>query len=147
MSSIPRPVTKTAGGRIKIPQKVNEVSQETEAPEAMPYVISFATYNDKVGNLSVLKGNKAKKTLEVLKKVGTEIRSPADYQKYSLQYKPVRRDGEYKKLFSGLPDDVDLKEIKLQGKSRIFHFSIESKRVFYVVAITENHLETNKVRR
>jgi hypothetical protein len=42
---------------------------------------------------------------------------------------------------------VDLREIKLQQSARIFYFDIEPERTFYIVAITENHLETDKVRR
>lgn len=60
---------------------------------------------------------------------------------------PVRCDGEYKKLYRDIAEGIELKEIKLQQRARIFYFDIEPERTFYVVAITENHLETDKVRR
>jgi hypothetical protein len=97
--------------------------------------------------ISDLNGNKAKKAIETLKTIGTKIRSTADYQRYSVGRIPVRCEGEYKKLFNGLPQDVDLKELKLQQDARIFYFDIEPDRTFYVVAITQNHLETKHVRR
>ena len=59
----------------------------------------------------------------------------------------MKYEGEYKKLFKGLEDDIELKEIKLQQSARVFYFDIEPERTFYVVAITDNHLETDKVRR
>ncbi len=59
----------------------------------------------------------------------------------------MRYDSEYKKLYRGIAEGIELKEIKLQQTARIFYFDIEPERTFYVVAITENHLETDKVRR
>lgn len=135
------------GNDNEIPQVVAEIPQETEAPEANPYVISFAKYNEKMCELSQLQGNKAKKAIETLKTIGTKVRSTADYQRHSVDRIPVRFEGEYKKLFNGLADDVELKEIKLQQTARIFYFDIEPERTFYVVSITDNHLETDKVRR
>lgn len=147
MSDIPKQVTETSNEGSEIHQAVAEIPQEIEAPEANPYVISFAKYNEKMCELSLLNGNKAKKAIETLKTVGTKIRSTADYQKHSVDRIPVRYEGEYKKLFNGLRDDIELKEIKLQQSARVFYFDIEPERTFYVVAITENHLETDKVRR
>ena len=121
--------------------------QEIEAPEVFPYVISFAKYNSKMCEISLLNSNKAKKAIETFKKVGTKIYSEKDFQRQSIDRIPVHRDGDYKKLYRGLSDDIDLKEIKLQQNARVFYFDIEPDRTFYVVAITENHLETDKVRR
>lgn len=146
MADIPKQVAQMSNDN-EIPQVVAEIPQETEAPEANPYVISFAKYNEKMCELSQLQGNKAKKAIETLKTIGTKVRSTADYQRHSVDRIPVRCEGEYKKLFNGLADDVELKEIKLQQTARIFYFDIEPERTFYVVSITENHLETDKVRR
>jgi hypothetical protein len=137
MTDIPKEVARSTEASGDIPQSAASMSQEIEAPEADPYVISFIKYNDKMCEISDLTGNKAKRAVETLKKVGTKIRSTADYQRHSVDRIPVKYDGEYKKLFNGL----------LQQDARIFYFDIEPERTFYVVAITENHLETDKVRR
>lgn len=147
MSDIPVQVIKPDDEDGGLPRFVAELPQEGEELEANPYVISFVKYNEKMCELSLLGNNKAKKAIETLKTIGTKVCSSADFQRHSIDQIPVRREGEYKKLFNGLRDDIDLKEIKLQQDARVFYFDIEPERTFYVVAITENHLETDKVRR
>jgi len=147
MADIPQKVTETESVESELPQSVAEMPQEVEAPEANPYVISFAKYNEKMCELAQLGNNKAKRAIENLKTIGTKIRSTADYQRHNVDRIPVRFEGEYKKLFKGLEDDIELKELKLQQSARVFYFDIEPERTFYVVAITDNHLETDKVRR
>ena len=147
MADIPKEVARTTETSGSIPQTAAIMSQEVEAPEANPYVISFVKYNEKMCEISTLDSNKARKAVETFKKVGTKIRSTTDYQKHSVDRIPVRCEGEYKKLYNGLPQEAELNEIKLQQAARIFYFDIEPERTFYVVAITQNHLETNKVRR
>ena len=147
MMDIPKEVVQTVASSNEIPDTVAEMSQEIEAPEINPYMISFARYNNRMCEISNLSGNKGRKAVETLKTIGTKIRSEADFQRNSIDRIPVCRDGAYKPLFNGLGEDIELKEIKLQSSGRIFYFDIESERVFYVVAIRENHLETDKVRR
>lgn len=147
MVDIPKQVAKTPDDDSELPQTVAEIPQDVEAPEANPYVISFAKYNEKMCELAQLNNNKAKRAIETLKTIGTKVRSTADYQRHSVDRIPVRCEGEYKKLFKGLEDDIELKEIKLQQSARVFYFDIEPERTFYIVAITDNHLETDKVRR
>ena len=147
MTDIPKKVAQPAEESSELPQAVAEMPQETEAPEAIPYLLSFSRYNESMCEISELNSNKARKAVETFKTIGTKIRSEADFQRNYVDRIPVRREGEYKKLYRGLGDDIDLKEIKLQQDARIFYFDIEDKRTFYVVAITQNHLETRKVRR
>ena len=147
MTEIPKKAAESTEGGGDIPQAVAEIPQEVEAPEVNPYVISFARYNNRMCEISDLNSNKARKAIETFKIIGTKIRSTADYQRYLVDRIPVRCEGEYQKLYNGLPQDVDVKEIKLQQNARIFYFDIEPERTFYVVAITQNHLETNQVRR
>ena len=147
MKDIPKRVALFTEDASELPQTVAELSQEQEAPEAIPYVISFAKYNERMCEIALLGGNKARKAVKTLKIVGTRIRSETDFQKCFVDRIPVRRDGEYKRLYRGLKDDICLKEIKLQQNARIFYFDIEPERIFYIVAIRENHLETKKVRR
>ncbi|MBI4119131.1 MAG: hypothetical protein HY452_02615 [Parcubacteria group bacterium] len=147
MTDIPKQATEPSDEMDKLSQIAQELPQDTEAPEAIPYVISFAKYNERMCEISELGGNKAKKAIETLKIIGTKIRSEADFQKNYVDRIPVRYDGEYKKLYRGIAEGIELKEIKLQQKARIFYFDIEPERTLYVVAITENHLETDKNRR
>ena len=147
MIDIPDEVIRSVKDSGEILQTVAEMPQELEAPEANPYVISFAKYNEKMCEILLLNSNKARKAIEILKTIGTKIRSTADYQRYSVDRLPVFNKGEYKKLYNGLAEDEELKEVKLQQEARIFYFDIEPERTFYVVAITQNHLEINKIRR
>jgi hypothetical protein len=130
-----------------IPKDVAELSQDEESPEGRPYLISFAKYKNNLCEISLLNTNKAKKAIEVLKTVGTKIKNQADFQRNYFDRIPIADKGEYKKLYNGLSADIQLREIKLQQSARIFYFDIEPERTFYVVAITENHFETNQVRR
>jgi len=147
MIDIPDEVIRSVKDSGEILQTVAEMPQELEAPEANPYVISFAKYNEKMCEILLLNSNKARKAIEILKTIGTKIRSTADYQRYSVDRLSVFNKGEYKKLYNGLAEDEELKEVKLQQEARIFYFDIEPERTFYVVAITQNHLEINKIRR
>jgi len=130
-----------------IPRAVTELSQELEDPEGKPYLISFARYNEKVCEINALSSNKARKAVETLKRIGMKIRSVADFQREHIDRIPVDKKGDYLKLYNKLSGDIDLKEIKLQQDARIFYFDIEPERTFYVIAITENHLETDKQKR
>lgn len=145
MADIPRKVADTSSDG-ELPRTVAELSQEADAPELSPYLISFLKYNDRACELSLLDRNKARKAIQVLKTIGMKIRSGADFQRNSIDRIPVQYKGDYKKLFNGLAADIELKEIKLQQDARIFYFDIEPERTFYVVAITQNHLETDKNR-
>lgn len=147
MKDVPKILAQPVEEISELPQAVAEMPQEIEAPEANFYVISFARYNEKMCEIVQLNSNKARKAIQTFKLIGTKICCEADFQKYSVARIPVHREGEYNKLYRGLSNDIDLKEIKLQENARIFYFDIEPERTFYVVAITQNHLDTDKVRR
>jgi len=147
MAEIPIKVGITSEDNNDLPQQIAELPQTLEAPEVSFYVISFAKYNEKMCEIEYLDSNKAKKAIQSIKSIGTKVCCEADFQRLSIDRIPIRREGEYKKLYRGLSDDIELKEIKLQQDARIFYFDIEPERTLYVVAITQNHLETDKVRR
>lgn len=149
MTDIPRDVILTAETEDAgtLPRSVAELPQEDEAPEMTPYRISFARYNGNLCEIDLLDSNKAKKALNLFKTVGTQVCSPADFKKYSIDRIPVVRKGEYLKLYNRLGEDIEIKETKLQQNARIFYFDIEPERMLYVVAIKQNHFETDKVRR
>lgn len=141
----PEVIRAETGGML--PYGVAELPKDLESPEARPYVISFAKYNEDLCEISVLSSNKARKTVQTLKIIGTKIHSSADFQRSNIDRLPIARKGDYIRLYRGLGADITVKEIKLQEDARIFYFDIEPERTFYVVAITENHFETNKIRR
>ena len=99
--------------------------RETEAPEAIPYVISFAKYNEKLCEISELSKNKGKKALFVLKEIGTKVFSRADFQQHNIKTDGIANSGEYKKLYNGLGPDIEVRELFLQDTGRIFYFDIE----------------------
>lgn len=130
-----------------IPKIVAELPQASEAPESQPYLISFSKYNNGLCEISLLNSNKAKKAIETLRDIGMKVKSQADFQRHNIDRIPVTYKGDYKKLFNGLDGSIELKELKLQQDARIFYFDIEPERTLYVIAITQNHYETNQVRR
>ena len=147
MTEIPKKVIEPTENNGELPRQVAEMPQETEAPEASPYLISFAKYNENMCELEQLGNNKAKKLIKSLKAIGTKVRSTADFQRNYIDRIPVRCEGAYKKLFNGLGADIELRELKLQEKARMFFFDIVPERILYIVVITENHLETEQTRR
>jgi hypothetical protein len=147
MESLPKKVAQFSEHEDKLPQAIAEMPQEQEEPETVPYVISFLKYNHKMSEIGNLGRNKGKKAIKILKDIGTKICCKADYQRCKIDRIPVRNEGEYKKLYNKLGEDIEIKEIKLQGRARIFYYDVESEKKFYVVSIRENHLETKKVRR
>lgn len=147
MTDLPKQVANTSNADTEIPQVVAEIPQDTEAPEANPYVISFAKYNEKLCEIEGLGKNKGNKALSIFKEIGTKVYSRSDFQRHKIKTDGITCSGEYKKLYNGLGPDVEVRELFLQGTGRIFYFDIEPERKMYVVAIRENHFETDKVRR
>lgn len=147
MTDIPKQATEPSDDGGKLSQIAQELPQDTEAPEAIPYVISFAKYNNRLCEISALGKNKGNKALSILKEIGTKVFSRADFQKNNIRTNGIADNGEYKKLYNGLRPDIEVKELFLQSTGRIFYFDIEPDRVLYLVAIRENHFETDKVRR
>lgn len=146
MADIPKGVVKMERDG-DIPKIVAELSQEVEATEIKPYAISFSKYNNKLCEISLLGKNKGNKALTILKEIGTKVFSKADFQRHGIRNESIACGGEYKLLYSRIADGIEIRELFLQGTGRIFYFDIEPERMLYVVAITENHFETDKVRR
>lgn len=147
MLDIPKQVSEIWEDENEIPNSVAELDQETEAPEGKPYVISFSKYNEKMCEITELGKNKGNRALSILKKIGMNVYSRADFSRNKIETKSVANSGGYSPLYNGLGNDVEVREMFLQSTGRIFYFDIEPERAMYIVAIRENHLETNKVRR
>lgn len=147
MSELPKQVAEQAEESGPLPTIITEIAQEIEAPEANPYVISFSKYNDKLCEIEHLGKNKGNKALSILKEIGTKVFSRSDFQKHNIKSDGIACSGEYKKLYNGLAPDIEVRELFLQGTGRIFYFDIETEQKIYLVAIRENHFETDKTRR
>jgi len=130
-----------------IPPEVAE-PRVIEEPESRPFLISYLKYNDDLCEIdeSLVK-NCQKKALQDLKKIGRDIYSYKDFESKGIDKIPVQCKGDYKKLFNKLFEEVELFEHKLQNTARIFYFLDNLKKVMYIVAITQKHFETDKVRR
>lgn len=130
-----------------IPPEASELKTDEE-PEIKPFLISYSKYNNKLCEIdgSLVK-NCQKKALLDLKKIGKDIMDFGDFRKNGIDTIPVEYKGEYKKLFNGLYEDVEIFEHKLQNTARIFYFINNVRRIFYIIAITQAHFETEKVRR
>lgn len=113
-------------------------------PEGKPFKISFQYYNDSVCEIELLVQNGARRILKDIRTIGESHASTLNSN--NIKTKPVDNSGDYKRLFSNLPQGVDtLREHLANGTSRIFYFY--SGQDLHVIAITENHFETNKQRR
>ncbi|NGX32563.1 MAG: hypothetical protein K1060chlam4_00611 [Candidatus Anoxychlamydiales bacterium] len=106
------------------------------------YVITFKKYNDKICQINDLIKNSPKECLHVFKRITHLL--VGQLQENNIGKIPISKKGGYKILFNGLDEDVDLYEHKIQGTARLFYFTAAHE--FCVVAITANHLETNKNR-
>lgn len=133
-----------------IPEEVAERPQEEEAPELVPFYISFAKYNKKECQMDGLNKKRAKKALVALRDIGINLfvfdEFMAKLPKLELKY--ISNAGDYRKLYKGLGDipDIEVYEIKIRNEDiRIFFFVI--KKVFYIVAIRESHYDTTRGKR
>lgn len=137
--SIPQP--KISSGSRQIPFSVAEFSEEEESN----LKIDFRFYNDKICEIKLL-GKKSKSALEKIKLIGQSKRS--NLLSNGVKLYPVYNSGDYKKLFgNNLPEEYfdSLKEHKFGGTCRIF--CVLEGNICNIIAITFNHLETNKHRR
>lgn len=113
-------------------------------PEAEVFNISFKYYNDRECEISILEKNRAKKALENFKIIGRCYDFPS-LMKQNINIKKVKPIGDYRKLFkNGITEDTTLREHKIQGDARLFYFIAE--KIFFIIAITNNHYETDKHR-
>ena len=128
----------------QIPIQVAEIQDPENDPETQPLLISFAKYNNKMCQISDgMEKNHPKKVLEILKEIGMHMYTADDLPKLGKTIKPVKYAGDYRDLFKGLHEDVDLQEIYIDSsKGRIFYFLVDS--ILHLVAIRGSHLDTTK---
>lgn len=131
----------------ELPKKVAELPQDTDTHEGKPYLISFSKYNINCCEIDILGKNKGNRALSILREIGTKVYTRADFQRNNIRNERVDNSGDYKKLYNKIDQGIEIRELFLQNTGRIFYFDIEPERTLYVVAITENHYEVDKVRR
>lgn len=135
----------------KVPFGAAELSASSEAPEASPYRISFAEYKEKECQMDSMTPVNAKATLKTIRDVGVHYTSKDNYSSNArgVEMKTISRGGDYLTLYRGLPDDSEIREIKCKhpGKEidiRLFFFTLEKERTFYLVAAKQTHIDTSK---
>jgi hypothetical protein len=136
-----------------IPVTVGGVSSDTEAPEVKLYKLSFESYKGKECEIDGMDSNNAHATLSILRDVGVYYTSERDYknkEKEGVEIKPIDRDGKYSVLYQGLVDEqvyeIKLKKDQKEKKTdiRVFYYTIESEKIFYVIAAKHDHIDTSK---
>jgi hypothetical protein len=148
--TIPDPEGK--GGLPKESFGVATESLETvEAPEVTPYKISFARYKEKECQMDSMSGQNARATLKVFKDVGLYYTDEKNYWSKAgpIEIKHIVRGGDYGDLYRNLSEDTELKEIKYKHDRkeidiRLFFFTLEVERTFYLVAARHDHIDTGK---
>jgi len=128
-----------------LPEIVAERPQTEEAPEVVPFLISFARYNRKECDIDGMDHKRAKKALKTLRNIGVEIYNEEDFgaKLPKLKVCAIEPNGEYRRLYTGLTDfpDAEIREAKVDlDKCRLFFFIVN--RIFYVVAVKDSHYNT-----
>ena len=123
-----------------IPENVSHVLTESDK-EIECYHLSFQHYNDTVCEINDLVKNGSRRALLNLKTIG-RCYSLSSLKSSNIDITPVDNKGAYKKIFQRLTEDVEIREHKIQSTARIFYFI--SDKMFYIVAITNTHIETSK---
>lgn len=138
--SIPEEASKLPKKDSLIPEDSAELPQLEDDPESSPFLISFAKYNEKECGIDNMDKKRARKALKLIRKVGLNIYSETDLKDFEL--KSISPSGDYKKLYKGLPWDIEIKEIFIDSdKGRIFFFTLQ--RIFYLISITDCHYNTH----
>lgn len=124
----------------KISDRVAQLSDQLD--EKSNYVITYKFYKDDLCELDSLEKNRPKECLKILKRIGQTMLGKL--HENNIDRLRIDNLGEYKKLFNKLTPDTKIFEHKVQGTSRIFYFTRDYE--FHIVAITNKHFETCKIR-
>jgi len=140
--------------KISIPKKTKRIPIEVaenigiEDIEAENFLFSFKFYNNRLCQLSDLESAKLRKILKFLKVVG-KLHSRSEFSGNNINIKPVKYVGEYKKLYKGLSQDIDIREYKIGRSQAIFFWILSSikQNIIYLICLRNRHFEINKIRR
>jgi hypothetical protein len=139
-----------------IPLDAAELPQEEEAPEVQPFKLSFAKYNPKECEIDGINPHNGKAILTIVRDIGIYFTNEENFTKKSskdIEIKHVINGGDYKKLYRGLYEDEEVREIKykhsypkkgIEIDVRLFFCSLEKEKTFYIIAVRESHYDTSK---
>ena len=109
------------------------------------YSVSFFNYKKKDCELQDIEGSSAKKIIKWMREIG--LSCSWDEAEFSSNIKSVRNENHYSYLFSGLPLDIEIKEIVLSGENRLFFYIDAALKVVNCILIKNCHLEAKKKKR
>ena len=130
-----------------LPQSVATNSLLPEFLDGSNYQLIFAQYNHKLCEISDLIPKEVEALIKKLSRI-TEFNKNT-IAGSGIVRSNIARDGQYKKFFSGLEDDIELKEAQFFGDSRIFFYLVNNQphgdsygNYCCIVAVTRKHVET-----
>lgn len=113
-------------------------TEGTDQIEEKDIVVTFQNYKQNHCQLGQLNNNLAKKLTDNLKKLTNTKSSKV---RAELDIRSVRKDNEYKRLYDGLSNQIDLEEIIYDSTGRVFGYF--GQNYFSIIAITTvRHLNT-----
>lgn len=126
------------------------VAQDSSLPEFLDgsnYQLILSQYNHKECQISDLIPKEVDALLKKLSLITEQ--NPNTIAGTNIIRDSVVKDGQYKLLFSGLKDDIDLKEATFFGTARIFFYLVNShlhgdrySNYCCIVAVKKQHIET-----
>ena len=116
----------------RINRKVAELPEDNELSL---YCTGFRYYKEKESKLDNARPAELKKVIEFIKNVGKCKTYQDIIENVTQEIKPVNNSNDYKRYFSGLTEDAELKEFDA-GRLRGFFFFEHSEKLLQLVAIT-----------
>jgi len=148
MPPIPRP-DEPEGLEI-VPSEAAELPPVVEEPEVLPYKISFASYKPEECEIDGMRKSNAAVALKIVRDIGTNYRGPkSSPSRFIDDVKKIVGTGDYQRICNGLAEEIEVQEIKFTRERRkepensvdlrIFFYTVDTERTFYVLAIRQSH--------
>lgn len=136
----------------KYSQKIPEVQKISNAGDLLPdsvvdypiknkeecFKISFEKYNNKKCEIKNLECSPAKKALAFFRDVGNCTSQEEIYRLGKGDH--VKNAQNYSFLFDNLDEDVDMREYRLSGESRLFYYVDDAKKEVNCILLKNSHL-------
>ncbi len=136
---------------------VTELPEDSVAPEALPYKISFQDYKEGECQIDGMGKPSAAVALKVVRDIGMSYPTESHLMsccKHIDEIKPVVNKGDYSVLYKGLGYDIEVREIKCKREDkrrpdraydfRLFFYALDIEKTFYIIAIRKDHYDTTK---
>jgi hypothetical protein len=138
---------------------VAELPEAQEPPEAIPYKISFEDYKSGECEIDGLNKPNAGVALKLIRDIGinlTDGGNLAASSRFINDIRYIQNQGDYGNLYRGLAQDIEIREIKCKHENRnkpekaydfrLFFYTLDAERTFYVLAVRQSHYDTDKGR-